>query len=83
MFPWVLADYKSSELDLSNPESFRDLSKPMGAINPDRLQHFIEVRNTSPRYLTQSVMKTLMILKFQSSYMGLTTPVWELLFISY
>lgn len=31
VFPWVLADYTSEELDLSNPASFRDLSKPMGA----------------------------------------------------
>ena len=32
MFPWVLADYESSYLDLDNPETFRDLSKPMGAL---------------------------------------------------
>ncbi|KAI0172638.1 beach-domain-containing protein [Hypoxylon sp. FL1284] len=31
VFPWVLADYTSEELDLSNPATFRDLSKPMGA----------------------------------------------------
>lgn len=31
VFPWVLADYTSEELDLTNPASFRDLSKPMGA----------------------------------------------------
>lgn len=31
VFPWVLADYTSDELDLNNPASFRDLSKPMGA----------------------------------------------------
>ncbi|PSR76926.1 beige/BEACH domain-containing protein [Coniella lustricola] len=31
VFPWVLADYTSEELDLNNPASFRDLSKPMGA----------------------------------------------------
>lgn len=31
VFPWVLADYTSDELDLSNPASYRDLSKPMGA----------------------------------------------------
>ena len=29
VFPWVIADYKSSELDLTNPRVFRDLSKPM------------------------------------------------------
>lgn len=31
VFPWVLADYTSEELDLNDPASFRDLSKPMGA----------------------------------------------------
>ncbi|KAI1086658.1 beach-domain-containing protein [Rostrohypoxylon terebratum] len=31
VFPWVLADYTSEELDLTNPATFRDLSKPMGA----------------------------------------------------
>ncbi|XP_053730843.1 WD repeat- and FYVE domain-containing protein 4 isoform X2 [Synchiropus splendidus] len=31
VFPWVLADYHSETLDLSNPATFRDLSKPMGA----------------------------------------------------
>lgn len=30
VFPWVLADYTSDELDLTNPKTFRDLSKPMG-----------------------------------------------------
>ncbi|KAH8198726.1 hypothetical protein TruAng_007090 [Truncatella angustata] len=31
VFPWILADYTSEELDLNNPATFRDLSKPMGA----------------------------------------------------
>ena len=30
VFPWVLADYSSTELNLDDPKSFRDLSKPMG-----------------------------------------------------
>ncbi|KAJ6352363.1 hypothetical protein OIU76_001561 [Salix suchowensis] len=30
VFPWVLADYESENLDLSNPKSFRKLEKPMG-----------------------------------------------------
>eukprot|EP00475_Leptophrys_vorax_P011463 TRINITY_DN18006_c0_g3_i1.p1 TRINITY_DN18006_c0_g3~~TRINITY_DN18006_c0_g3_i1.p1 ORF type:complete len:1398 (+),score=318.37 TRINITY_DN18006_c0_g3_i1:32-4225(+) len=36
VFPWILSDYKSHTLDLSIPEIYRDLSKPMGAIGPDR-----------------------------------------------
>ncbi|KAF2004172.1 beach-domain-containing protein [Amniculicola lignicola CBS 123094] len=30
VFPWVIADYTSDELDFTNPATFRDLSKPMG-----------------------------------------------------
>lgn len=40
VFPWVLADYTSEELDLANPRSFRDLSKPMGCQNPERQAEF-------------------------------------------
>ncbi|KAI1825841.1 beige/BEACH domain-containing protein [Xylaria intraflava] len=31
VFPWILADYTSDELNLEDPTTFRDLSKPMGA----------------------------------------------------
>ena len=37
VFPWILADYTSSTLDLTNPATFRDLSKPIGALNDARL----------------------------------------------
>lgn len=42
VFPWVIADYTSDELDLSDPKSFRDLSKPMGAQSASRAQQFKE-----------------------------------------
>ncbi|KAF7716383.1 Concanavalin A-like lectin/glucanases superfamily protein [Penicillium ucsense] len=42
VFPWVLADYTSEELDLTNPKTFRDLSKPMGCQTPDREMGFRE-----------------------------------------
>lgn len=35
VFPWVLNDYESTELNLCAPSSFRDLSKPIGAIEPE------------------------------------------------
>ena len=38
IMPWVISDYTSDKLDLDDPKSFRDLSKPMGAINEDRLK---------------------------------------------
>lgn len=36
VFPWVLQDYTSNELDLDNTGVYRDLSKPMGAQHADR-----------------------------------------------
>lgn len=42
VFPWILSDYKSKHLDLANPSSYRDLSKPVGALNVDRLKKFQE-----------------------------------------
>ncbi|KAJ6334971.1 hypothetical protein OIU78_011748 [Salix suchowensis] len=42
VFPWVLSNYSSKSLDLSDASSYRDLSKPVGALNPDRLKKFQE-----------------------------------------
>eukprot|EP01041_Mallomonas_annulata_P003576 gene3576-7109_t len=42
VFPWVLEDYISETLNLSNSEVFRDLSKPMGALNESRLAEMME-----------------------------------------
>ncbi|PWN18284.1 beach-domain-containing protein [Microstroma glucosiphilum] len=42
VFPWVLADYESEELDLSNPASFRKLELPMGAQAVERRKQFEE-----------------------------------------
>ncbi|KAM0696036.1 hypothetical protein Q7P36_004519 [Cladosporium allicinum] len=50
VFPWVLADYSSEDLDLTNPKTFRDFSKPMGCQTPlreaeykDRYKQFAEM----------------------------------------
>ncbi|RAL12723.1 Beige/BEACH domain protein [Aspergillus homomorphus CBS 101889] len=42
VFPWVLADYTSEELDLTNPLTFRDLTKPMGCQTSEREAGFRE-----------------------------------------
>ncbi|KAM7408785.1 hypothetical protein PAMA_002489 [Pampus argenteus] len=42
VFPWVLADYQSETLDLSDSATFRDLSKPMGAQTEKRKQMFLQ-----------------------------------------
>lgn len=56
VFPWVLSDYTSKEIDLTNPHSFRDLSKPMGCQSPLRESRFrekysnIQEMNDEPPY---------------------------------
>ena len=36
VFPWVVSDYSSQTLNLADPSSFRDLTRPMGAQNEDQ-----------------------------------------------
>jgi len=50
VFPWVLADYTSQELNLDDPKTFRNFSKPMGCQTPareaeykDRFKQFAEM----------------------------------------
>ena len=42
VFPWILADYTSESLDLNDAATFRDLSKPVGALDEKRLAFFRE-----------------------------------------
>lgn len=42
VFPWILRDYDSEELDLDDAATFRDLSKPMGCQDPVREAEFKE-----------------------------------------
>ena len=46
VFPWVITNYETQELDLSSPNNFRDLSKPIGALNHSRREYF-EARYSS------------------------------------
>uniref|UniRef100_A0A671UK78 Neutral sphingomyelinase activation associated factor n=1 Tax=Sparus aurata TaxID=8175 RepID=A0A671UK78_SPAAU len=41
VFPWVLNDYSSAQLDMTNADTFRDLSKPVGALNKERLDRLL------------------------------------------
>jgi hypothetical protein len=45
VMPWVLTDWTSKALDLNNYQVFRDLSKPVGTLNPDRLSAILERYN--------------------------------------
>ncbi|XP_075088788.1 BEACH domain-containing protein B isoform X2 [Nicotiana tabacum] len=40
VFPWVLADYSSETLDFNKSSTFRDLSKPVGALDIKRFEVF-------------------------------------------
>jgi hypothetical protein len=40
VFPWVLADYESENLDLSDSKTFRCLGKPMGCQTPEGEEEF-------------------------------------------
>jgi hypothetical protein len=42
VFPWVIADYSSTTIDLNNPTVYRDLSRPMGALGLKRSFQFRE-----------------------------------------
>eukprot|EP00042_Codosiga_hollandica_P047251 m.509842 g.509842 ORF g.509842 m.509842 type:complete len:3508 (+) comp57411_c0_seq1:30-10553(+) len=40
VFPWIIADYESEELDLEDACTYRDLGKPMGGQTPTRAEGF-------------------------------------------
>ncbi|ORY83308.1 hypothetical protein BCR37DRAFT_346699 [Protomyces lactucae-debilis] len=45
VFPWIIADYHSTELDLKAASTFRDLTKNMGSQNSKRRRAFEERYN--------------------------------------
>ena len=42
VFPWVLTNYEDSEIDLGSANNYRDLSRPIGALNQSRRKYFEE-----------------------------------------
>ncbi|XP_052232540.1 protein FAN-like isoform X2 [Dreissena polymorpha] len=42
VMPWVIQDFSSPTLDFNNPDTFRDLAKPIGALNDERLARMKE-----------------------------------------
>ena len=49
VMPWVLADYSSPRLKLDDPATFRDLSRPIGALNAQRLAMYKQRYADMPR----------------------------------
>ncbi|KAJ0023064.1 hypothetical protein NQD34_015198 [Periophthalmus magnuspinnatus] len=72
VFPWVLSDYGSAQLDLTNAASFRDLSKPVGALNKERLDRLL-VKHHKYFYISAKIFHVLYIL-FQARYRGMPEP---------
>jgi hypothetical protein len=46
VFPWILQDYTSDEINLKDPSVYRDLGLPVGALHPERLEQIIERYNS-------------------------------------
>jgi len=42
VFPWILKNYETESIDLNDATNYRDLSKPIGALNPQREAQFKE-----------------------------------------
>ena len=42
VFPWILTNYESDTIDINDPSNYRDLSKPIGALNQQRENSFKE-----------------------------------------
>ena len=54
VFPWIIKDYTSEVLDLADTNTYRDLSKPIGALDEHRLNEFVSRFHELPeeeRYL--------------------------------
>lgn len=57
VFPWVLADYSSEVLDFNKSSTFRDLSKPIGALDLKRFE--VSLLDTS--HLMSTIFLTVII----------------------
>eukprot|EP01107_Rhizomastix_libera_P000347 TRINITY_DN1060_c0_g1_i1.p1 TRINITY_DN1060_c0_g1~~TRINITY_DN1060_c0_g1_i1.p1 ORF type:complete len:1673 (+),score=441.91 TRINITY_DN1060_c0_g1_i1:456-5021(+) len=81
VFPWILSDYSSSKLDFSNPSIFRDLSKPMGALNETRLQKAVELFNVSydPNGESTGISSMMSAFHWGSLYSSMGVVVYYLL----
>ena len=45
IFPWIIKDYENNQLNLNDENIYRDLSKPIGALNEERLNSLKEKQN--------------------------------------
>ncbi|OHT14214.1 Beige/BEACH domain containing protein [Tritrichomonas foetus] len=61
VFPWILSNYSCEKLDLNDTSIYRDLSKPVGALNPTRLAKLKLLKDSVPdiNYLYQSTYSSI------------------------
>lgn len=55
VFPWILRDYSSEDIDLSDPAIYRDLSKPMGALGEKRAQQYRDRFQTMDEFYKEQI----------------------------
>jgi hypothetical protein len=67
VFPWVLAQYDNEHLDLSNADSFRDLSKPMGALGKERSDYFMKRYKEAVELNMEEIPLTLYMTHYSNS----------------
>ncbi|OHT17051.1 hypothetical protein TRFO_12769 [Tritrichomonas foetus] len=70
IFPWILQDYKSKSICLSKASYYRDLSKPVGALNEERL--------TNLRFLFNETKGTPFACLYRFHY---SAPAYVILFL--
>ncbi|ESL05758.1 hypothetical protein TRSC58_06580 [Trypanosoma rangeli SC58] len=51
IFPWVIADYTSEELDLTSSSTFRDFTLPVGALGGPKCRARVEMRYEVAKHL--------------------------------
>jgi factor associated with neutral sphingomyelinase activation len=64
VFPWVIQDYSSSKLDLTNEATFRDLSKPIGALNDERLDYFKKRLRSMSEMVVDNIFQKFIVIIF-------------------
>jgi hypothetical protein len=52
VYPWVISDYESDDLDLRLPSSYRDLALPIGLINTDRFEVIRQLNQPGAHFTT-------------------------------
>lgn len=58
VYPWVLSDYVSETINLQDPSVYRDLTKPIGALNPKRLMQLENIERDMEDWTQKCLYRT-------------------------